>query len=54
MVPAVAAVVLYRLISFWGLLAVGWLAWAFFAYEGRRLVRLADEPELLSGQAGAP
>ena len=42
----VAAVVLYRLISFWGLLAVGWVAWAFFAYEGRRREALADEPPL--------
>lgn len=32
----VAAVVLYRLISFWGLLAVGWLAWAALAYQNRR------------------
>jgi hypothetical protein len=32
----VAAVVLYRLISFWGLLAVGWLAWAFLAYQTRK------------------
>jgi hypothetical protein len=32
----VAAVVLYRLISFWGLLAAGWLAWAVLAYQARR------------------
>jgi uncharacterized protein (TIRG00374 family) len=32
----VAAVVLYRLISFWGLLGVGWLAWAILAYQTRR------------------
>lgn len=32
----VAAVVLYRLISFWGLLAVGWVAWAVLAYQNRR------------------
>jgi uncharacterized protein (TIRG00374 family) len=32
----VAAVVLYRLISFWGLLAAGWLAWAGLVYENRR------------------
>jgi uncharacterized membrane protein YbhN (UPF0104 family) len=32
----VAAVVLYRLISFWGLLAVGWVAWAALAYQTRR------------------
>jgi len=32
----VATVVLYRLISFWGLLAVGWAAWAFLAWQTRR------------------
>ena len=32
----VAAVVLYRLISFWGLLAVGWAAWAVLAYQIRK------------------
>jgi hypothetical protein len=32
----VATVVLYRLISFWGLLAVGWVAWAVLAWQTRR------------------
>jgi putative heme transporter len=32
----VATVVLYRLISFWGLLGAGWLAWAGLAYQARR------------------
>ena len=32
----VATVVLYRLISFWGLLAVGWLSWAGLALRARR------------------
>src|SRR5207237_5181520 len=32
----VAAVVLYRLISFWGLLGVGWAAWAVLADQTRR------------------
>jgi uncharacterized protein (TIRG00374 family) len=32
----VAAVVLYRLISFWGLLVVGWAAWAVLARIGGR------------------
>ncbi len=32
----VATVVLYRLISFWGLLAVGWVSWAVLAVQGRR------------------
>jgi len=35
----VAAVVLYRLISFWGLLVVGWVAWAALAYQTRRQER---------------
>jgi uncharacterized protein (TIRG00374 family) len=37
----VAAVVLYRLISFWGLLGVGWLAWAGLAWQARRAEREA-------------
>ena len=44
----VAAVVLYRLISFWGLLGVGWAAWAVLAYQTRRHERAeerADERE---------
>jgi putative heme transporter len=41
----VAAVVLYRLISFWGLLAVGWLAWAGLAYQNRRQDRAEAEVE---------
>src|SRR5205823_11627279 len=32
----VATVVLYRLISFWGLLALGWIAWAVLALQARR------------------
>jgi uncharacterized protein (TIRG00374 family) len=47
----VAAVVLYRLISFWGLLVVGWAAWAVFAYEGRRP---EARPELEVAEGGAP
>jgi hypothetical protein len=43
----VAAVVLYRLISFWGLLAVGWVAWAWLAYQTRKHERAeaGDEPQ---------
>jgi putative heme transporter len=43
----VAAVVLYRLISFWSLLAAGWAAWALLAYQARRHERaeaLTQEP----------
>jgi uncharacterized membrane protein YbhN (UPF0104 family) len=41
----VAAVVLYRLISFWGLLAVGWAAWALLAYQTRKHERAAPRVE---------
>jgi len=41
----VAAVVLYRLISFWGLLVVGWIAWAFLAYQTRRHERAEGPAE---------
>ncbi len=34
--PAVAAVGLYRLVSYWGVVAVGWIAWAAL-HEGPRL-----------------
>ena len=39
----VAAVVLYRLISFWGLLAVGWASWALLARQTRRQERAEAE-----------
>jgi len=42
----VAAVVLYRLISFWGLLAVGWAAWAVLAYQTRRHERAEADIEI--------
>jgi len=42
----VAAVVLYRLISFWGLLAVGWLAWALLAYQARKHDRAEEQAEM--------
>jgi hypothetical protein len=41
----VAAVVLYRLISFWGLLVVGWAAWALLAYQTRRHERAEASTE---------
>src|SRR5205807_1603287 len=37
----VATVVLYRLISFWGLLGVGWVSWAGLAWAARRAEREA-------------
>jgi uncharacterized protein (TIRG00374 family) len=44
----VAAVFLYRLISFWGELPIGWVAWAWLARQRRRRLR-----ELESATAGA-
>ena len=38
----VATVVLYRLISFWGLLAVGWIAWAALSAIARRQDRARE------------
>ena len=35
----VAAVFLYRLVSFWGELPVGWIAWAWLARQRRRSLR---------------
>jgi uncharacterized protein (TIRG00374 family) len=35
----VAAVILYRIISFWGFLPVGWLVWAVKAFRDRRYDR---------------
>ena len=36
----VAAVFLYRLVSFWGELPVGWIAWAWLARQRRRALAL--------------
>ncbi|MBV8160090.1 MAG: flippase-like domain-containing protein, partial [Acidimicrobiia bacterium] len=41
----VAAVLLYRLISFWGLLLIGWAAWAALAWLGRRHDRAEGRAE---------
>lgn len=37
----VAAVLLYRIVSFWGYLPVGWLVWAGLTLHNRRVDRLA-------------
>ena len=37
----VAAVVLYRIVSFWGYLPIGWLAWAGLTWHNRRVDKLA-------------
>jgi putative heme transporter len=39
----VAAVLLYRIISFWGFLPLGWLSWAGLAYDRRRKARFASD-----------
>lgn len=44
----VAAVFLYRLVSFWGELPVGWVAWAWLARQRRRSLR-----EVEAATAGA-
>ena len=40
----VAAVLVYRIVSFWGFLPVGWLSWAALAFARRRAERLAPAP----------
>jgi uncharacterized protein (TIRG00374 family) len=40
-VSTVAAVLLYRIISFWGYLPVGWLVWAGLTWHNRREDKLA-------------
>ena len=40
-VSTVAAVLLYRIVSFWGYLPVGWLAWAGLTWHNRRVDKLA-------------
>ena len=37
----VAAVLVYRIVSFWGFLPVGWLSWAGLAFDRRRRARAA-------------
>ena len=46
-VSTVAAVLLYRIISFWGYLPVGWLAWAGLTWRNRR----EDKRDALAMQA---
>jgi len=41
-VSTVAAVILYRIISFWGFLPVGWLVWAVKTIRDRRADRARD------------
>jgi len=41
-VSTVAAVILYRIISFWGFLPVGWFVWGVLAIRDRRADRDRD------------
>jgi putative heme transporter len=49
----VAAVFLYRLISFWGELPIGWVAWAVLARSRRRAIR-AHEANVANLKMAAP
>jgi putative heme transporter len=51
-VSTVAAVLVYRIVSFWGFLPVGWLSWASLAYERRRAARAVQKESV--EQAAAP
>jgi len=44
----VAAVILYRIISFWGFLPLGWLVWALVAMRDRRADRAAASVKVSS------
>lgn len=52
-VSTVAAVLLYRIVSFWGYLPVGWLVWAGLTWHNRRVDKLvaltAEVPALVQG-----
>ncbi len=57
-VSTVAAVLLYRIVSFWGYLPVGWLVWAGLTWHNRRADKLAaltaEEPALRQAPVPAP
>lgn len=50
----VAAVLVYRLISFWALLPVGWTSWALVAWDARRYVPGPPWSPLPSAAESAP
>jgi hypothetical protein len=56
-VSTVAAVLLYRIVSFWGYLPVGWLIWAGLTWRNRRDDKLAQRagqaPELPGAVLGS-
>ncbi len=51
-VSTVAAVILYRIISFWGFLPVGWIVWAFVSVRDRRADRAAASVLVPSHRVG--
>jgi putative heme transporter len=53
-VSTVAAVILYRIISFWGFLPVGWFVWGVLAVRDRRTDRKARASELIAGERLLP
>jgi hypothetical protein len=48
----VAAVILYRIISFWGFLPVGWVVWGAMAIRDRREDRARDRAALSEAPDG--
>jgi hypothetical protein len=52
-ISTVAAVILYRIISFWGFLPVGWFAWGVLAVRDRRADRHKEKGGVVVG-AGMP
>jgi putative heme transporter len=48
-ISTVAAVILYRIISFWGFLPIGWLVWGVIAVRDRRADRNRSSAELARG-----
>jgi putative heme transporter len=50
----VVAVLLYRIISFWFMLPIGWGAWAWLAWLGRRRPWQAAAPPDSAAAAGSP
>lgn len=53
-VSTVAAVLVYRIVSFWGFLPLGWLSWAGLAYERRRASRAAAHERVVERPAAVP
>lgn len=50
----VAAVLLYRILSFWVELPIGWVTWGYLAWAGRRQQAVAPTAAALPAQADPP